>query len=190
LEPHHHVHISTGFLFVLMLALVALIVAVGFAIYLARKPKWVEHVERCSHTRFIDPEAEATPYVRSVSSVGRQFSVPNQMGQTVSSAPRTTGYMHADPVQAYSRTTVPEPRQHCTAPYTPPYTPPIQNDRLFEGILLGELMGSSHGSTTVIESAPSYPSSSDSFSSGSDSSGFSYDSGSSSSDSGGFSFDW
>ncbi|RUT25368.1 hypothetical protein C0V97_12355 [Asaia sp. W19] len=179
MEPHHHVHISTGFLFVLMLALVALIVAVGFAIYLARKPKVIERVERVSQTRFIEPEADDRPYVRSVSSVGAYRAPPRQVDSTV-----------APPVRAYSRTAVPEPRQHYTAPYTPPYTPPVQSDRLFEGILLGELMGSSHGSTTVIESAPSYPLSSDSFSSGSDSSGFSYDSGSSSSDSGGFSCDW
>ncbi|WP_025886473.1 hypothetical protein [Asaia prunellae] len=179
MEPHHHVHISTGFLFVLMLALVALIVAIGFAIYLARKPKVIERVERVSQMRSIEPEAEAVPYVRSASSVGAFRTPHRQVNPTVS-----------PPVHSYSRASVPEPRHHYTAPYTPPYTPPVQSDRLFEGILLGELMGSSHGSTTVIESAPSYSSSSDSFSSGSDSGGFSYDSGSSSSDSGGFDCSW
>lgn len=179
MEPHHHVHISTGFLFVLMLAIVALIVAVGFAIYLARKPKVIERVERVSQTRFIEPEAGPGPCVRAVESVGGYGGAPRPDNPTAS-----------PPVRAYSRTAVPEPRHHYTAPYTPPYTPPVQSDRLFEGILLGEFMGSSHGPTTVIESAPSCPSSSDSFSSSSDSSGFSYDSGSSASDSGGFDCSW
>lgn len=170
MEPRHHIHISTGFLFVLGLLILAI---VGLIL-------WAK-----AHGRKQDREHEA--YLARLKA--RETEATAQRRKSYYSYDRTS------PARSFTTPSAGYPSQ----PQQPaPVVVNNGNDGMLTGFILGDLMGSSSrpSETVVYENTPApAPDSGGSASSGSssDGGGMSYDSGSSSSDSGssgGFDVSW
>jgi hypothetical protein len=182
--PTHHLHISTGFMFMTALFVVAF-VAVVFAFVRSMKRDRLEAERIVAEIKAEAEVRKANPVRPTAEQIQQVHGERYETRQAVNGTPMGSVGVGQAPAYSGMGLAVAAPVYHAD-----PFT------GLATGMLIGSALGHSHShdTTTIIhDSAPSYVDSSPSYSSSSSSdSGFSYsDSSSSSSDSsGGFDASW